>query len=73
MERTSGLPRVGRRGFIGGLAAATACPALAEDEKPLFKVGLVTDTHVRTTRKSCERVELAYQLFKKHGVEMIVN
>ena len=73
MERQSELPCVGRRGFIGGLAAAAACPALADGEKPLFKVGLVTDTHVRTTRKSCERVELAYQLFKKHGVEMIVN
>ena len=67
------LPCIGRRGFIGGLAAAVACPALAEDEKPLFKVGLVTDTHVCETRKSCERVELAYKLFKKHGVEMIVN
>ena len=65
MERMSGLPCVGRRGFIGGLAAAAACPVLADGEKPLFKVGLVTDTHVRKTRKSCERVELAYQLFKK--------
>ena len=73
MKRTSGVPVVGRRGFIGGLAAAAACPVLADGEKPLFKVGLVTDTHVRKTRKSCERVELAYQLFKKHGVEMIVN
>ena len=66
-------PKVGRRGFIGGLAAAAACPALADDGKPLFKVGLVTDTHVRETRQSCERLELAYRLFKEHGVEMIVN
>ena len=65
--------KIGRRGFLGGLAAAAACPALADDGKPLFKVGLVTDTHVRKTRKSCERVELAYRLFKAHGVEMIVN
>ena len=49
MERMSGLPCVGRRGFIGGLAAAAACPSFAEQEKPLFKVGLVTDTHVRKT------------------------
>ena len=65
--------KVCRRGFLGGLAAAAACPTLADDGKPLFKVGLVTDTHVRETRKSCERVELAYRLFKEHGVEMIVN
>ena len=35
MERMSGLPCVGRRGFIGGLAAAAACPALADGEKPV--------------------------------------
>ena len=58
--------KIGRRGFLGGLAAVATYPALADDGKPLFKVGLVTDTHVRTTRKSCERVELAYKLFKKY-------
>ena len=67
------IPTVGRRSFLGGLAAAAACPALADGEKPLFKVGLVTDTHVRETRKSCERVELAYRLFRAQGVDMIVN
>ena len=50
MEKMSELPTIGRRGFIGGLAAVAAWPALADDGKPLFKVGLVTDTHVRTTR-----------------------
>ena len=74
MQKKAEQHKMGRRGFIGGLAAAAACPALAADDgKPLFKVGLVTDTHVRETRKSCERVELAYRLFKEHGVEMIVN
>lgn len=67
--------KVSRRGFIGGLAAATAysAVAMADETKPLFKVGLVTDTHVRERRKSCERVELAYRLFKEKGVDMIVN
>ena len=73
MHDIAGPLAIGRRGFLGGLAAAAACPAIADDGKPIFKVGLVTDTHVRKTRKSCERVELAYRLFKKHGVEMIVN
>ena len=65
--------KVNRRGFIGGLAAAAVLPTRADGEKPLFKVGLVTDTHVRETRKSCERVELAYKLFRAQGVDMIVN
>ena len=73
MHDSAGPLAIGRRGFLGGLAAAAACPAIADDGNPIFKVGLVTDTHVRKTRKSCERVELAYRLFKKHGVEMIVN
>ncbi len=66
-------PSLGRRGFLGSLAATAACPAFADGDKPLIKVGLVTDTHVHTTRASCERVELAYRLFRDKGVDMIVN
>ena len=72
-RQTSETGSINRRGFLGGLAAAAACPTLADDGKPLFKVGLVTDINVRETRTSCERLELAYRLFKDHGVEMIVN
>ena len=46
-----------RRAFIGSAAALAAMPGWSADEKPLFKVGFMTDTHVGTTRKSCERVK----------------
>ena len=62
----------GRREFIGGAVAASACGVLA-GEKPVLRVGIVTDTHVKESRASCERVELAYKLFRREGVDMIVN
>ena len=52
-----------RRAFIGSAAALAAMPGWSADEKPLFKVGFMTDTHVGTTRKSCERVKGAFSVF----------
>ncbi len=45
----------------------------ASDEKPLFRMGVMTDTHVGTTLESCSRVKAALELFKSHKVDMIVN
>ena len=64
---------IGRRGFIGGLAASAATSWATESGEPLVRIGLVTDTHVRETRESCERVARAYRLFKREKVGMIVN
>ena len=64
-----------RKGFLLGLGAATVAPRLlAEDEKPLFKVGITTDTHFgRRDVKGVERVEKAWNLFKKQGCAVIAN
>ena len=61
-----------RRAFIGSAAALAAMPGWSVDERPLFKVGFMTDTHVGTTRKSCERVKGAFSVFKAQGCEAIV-
>ena len=63
-----------RRTFIGGAIAFAPISALwAEEEKPLAKIGLMTDTHVGKTKESCARARLAYELFRDIGVDMIVN
>ena len=63
-----------RRTFIGGAIAFAPFSALwAEEEKPLAKIGLMTDTHVGKTKESCARARLAYELFRDIGVDMIVN
>ena len=63
-----------RRTFIGGAVAFAQIAGIwAEEEKPLLKVGLMTDTHVGKTKESCSRARLAYELFRDIGVDMIVN
>ena len=63
-----------RRTFIGGAIAFAPLSALwAEEEKPLVKIGLMTDTHVGKTKESCARARLAYELFRDIGMDMIVN
>lgn len=64
---------ISRRAFIGSAAALASMPGWSADEKPLFKVGFMTDTHVGTTKKSCERVKGAFAVFKAQGCEAIVN
>lgn len=62
-----------RRAFIGSAAALAAAPGWPADEKPLFKVGFMTDTHVGTTKKSCALVKAAFSVFKAQGCEAIVH
>ena len=40
---------------------------------PLFRVGIMSDTHVGTTLKSCEHVRAALQLFKSKNAELVIN
>ena len=65
---------INRRNFIGSsvatMAVGLSCPAYA-GEKPLLKVGFMTDTHVGTTKKSCERVKGAFEVFKAQGVDAV--
>ena len=63
-----------RRAFIGGAVAFAPIAGIwAADEKPLVKIGVITDTHVGTTKESCSRARLAYELFRDIGVDLIVN
>ena len=63
-----------RRTFIGGAIAFAPLSTLwADEEKPLAKIGLITDTHVGKTQESCARARLAYELFRDIGVDLIVN
>lgn len=41
--------------------------------QPLFKVGLVTDTHVTPDKSSCRLVKASAELFRDDGVDMIIN
>ena len=61
-----------RRAFLCAVAVVVSCLAHAAEE-PVLRVGLMTDTHVMTTKASCERVKQAFELFKREGAEMIVH
>ena len=71
MEKTT------RQEFLKVAGAFAFAPfagtAFAADEKPLFRMGVMTDTHVGTTIESCSRVKAALELFKAKGVDMVVN
>ena len=65
-----------RREFIGGATAFAPFAAdiwAAEAETPLLKIGVMTDTHVGTTKESCARARLAYEMFRDMGVDLIAN
>ena len=42
-------------------------------EKPLAKVGFITDTHVTPRMTSCRSLKKAMEIFKAHKVDVIVN
>ena len=66
--------RTTRRTFLGGAMLAPLGVRLwAADEKPLFRFGVMTDTHVGKTVESCGRVKLALQLFRSKGCELVIN
>ena len=63
-----------RREFVWALGAAMVAPGGTwAGDAPLLKIGVMTDTHVGKTKKSCSRARLAYELFRDIGVDMIVN
>ena len=66
-----------RQGFLKATGAFAFAPfagtLFAADEKPLFRMGVMTDTHVGKTMESCSRLRAALELFKAKGVDMVVN
>lgn len=66
-----------RQGFVRATGAFAFAPfagtLFAADEKPLFRMGVMTDTHVGKTPESCSRLKAALELFKARGVDMVVN
>ena len=66
------MARIGRRAFLASSGAFVALSARGE-EKPLWKAGIVTDTHVKRTRESCELVKKACDLFAEQGIDIFIN
>jgi hypothetical protein len=44
-----------------------------ENRTPLFRAGLITDTHVVKTKESCRHVKAAWELFAKAKVDLVAN
>lgn len=68
------MSQVNRRFFIGTALAGgvmSFIPSAWAEERPYLKVGFLTDTHVGQARKSCERVEGAFKVFRREGVQAI--
>lgn len=66
--------KINRSGFIWSFGAAMLAPGGAwAGEVPLLRIGVMTDTYVGNTKKSCSRARLAYELFRNIGVDLIVN
>ena len=53
---------VGRRRFIGCMGALPLVGGMAAfaEEKPLLRMGVLTDTHVGETKASCRRRQLSH-------------
>ncbi|MBR6587288.1 MAG: metallophosphoesterase [Kiritimatiellae bacterium] len=64
--------KIGRRAFLASSGAFVALRARGA-EKPLWTAGIVTDTHVKRTRESCDRVRMACDLFARKGVDLVIN
>ncbi len=66
------MARIGRRAFLATSGAFVALRARG-GEMPLWKAGIVTDTHVARTRASCELVKKACDLFAEKGIDIFIN
>ena len=47
--------------------------SLGAAEQPILKVGIITDTHVKSNPESCEWVQKAWAFFKQHKVDLVAN
>ena len=55
------------------LCIGTAFADAAAEEQPVWTAGIVTDTHVGSTRESCDLVEKACPLFASRGIDVFVH
>ena len=65
-----------RRDFLKTAGAGTlalACPRGWADEKPVLKVGFMSDTHITRSRKSVERTRLAMETFRTLDVDVMAH
>ena len=66
-----------RKHFLGTAGAFAFAPVagrlFAGEEQPLFRMGVMTDTHVGTTLESCSRVKAALEVFRDRKVDLVVN
>lgn len=44
-----------------------------KQEKPLLRVGLISDTHITQKKESCRLVQAAMELFREHQADLIIN
>ena len=63
---------IGRREFLASTGAFVTLAASGA-EVPLWKAGIVTDTHVCRTRESCDLVKKACDLFAGKGIDIFIN
>ena len=59
-------------GLVAAAALLAAGGSFAGD-RPVFTVGMVTDTHVRKEKSSCARVKAAFTLFREHKVDIVFH
>ena len=65
-----------RREFLKSSAAAgaAACvPCAFASDRPVLKVGMMSDTHITTDRRSVARTRLAMELFRKLNVDVMAH
>lgn len=67
------MNKIGRRGFVGTLSAACAGTfAVCAQERPLLKVGVLSDPHVTSDPTTAEPLLKAFECFAAEGVEAVV-
>ena len=57
-----------RRYFLGSFASAVAAPHILRAERPIAKVGILSDTHVKADRATAEPLLKAFRRFAAEGV-----
>ena len=55
------------------LLSAVFCSAVWAAEEPIMRVAVITDTHVNEKPASANLVREAYQLFRQHKVDIVIN
>lgn len=71
-----GNSEITRREFLSATALAMlpfGCPLWATGQKPILKIGFLTDTHVCERESSCDLVRGAMRIFREQGCAAVVH